>query len=135
MPHFSVENATTCMDHCLPSCEHIRFVSSDSKPSQNAFQSFEDPHFCQSELIICASSFQYPLFSEKPGWTFYSFVAALGAVLGIWLPLDFVFFVEWLFKITEWLVTRICRFLVRKMGSKKLKEAPRRRSRMSRNGV
>ena len=48
----------------------------------------------KAEYILSVMSFEYPVWTEKFAWTFWSFFANLGGNLGIWLSLDLIIFVE-----------------------------------------
>jgi hypothetical protein len=120
LPYFTATNASDCINNCLPSCMRIRYVHSDVQPS--VAKPYYD--FCNTEHIIGPSILLYPIFTENPGWTFYSFVAAIGGLLGIWLPLDFLFFVEWFFIIVNWLFITACKLFTSKKEIRKERKRP-----------
>jgi hypothetical protein len=120
LPYFTATNASDCINNCLPSCKHIRYVLSDVQRIVNSL----DYDFCNTEHIIGPSNLLYPIFTEKPGWTFYSFVAGIGGLLGLWLPLDSVFFVEWFFIIANWLFLAACNLFTRMKEIRKERKRP-----------
>jgi hypothetical protein len=105
------------LDNCLPSCDHIRYVISHNNPTYES----TTYNICKAEHIIGTVAFEYSLFSEKLEWTFYSFASGMGGILSIWLGLDFVWFVEWLLKIANWLIAVIFRLSTKKKQAKNLK--------------
>jgi hypothetical protein len=129
MPYFSAMNALTCIDSCQLPCETIRYVISEIK-----FFDYNPIHnMGKTEHIIGLSSLQYPMFTEKPGWTFYTFVAGMGGMMAIFMHLDFVFFIEWFFVIAKWLITTC--WSMKKLKINEILQKMRYQSRRSSNVV
>lgn len=57
----------------------------------------------ESDIIVTAISFDYPIFEEIPAQTFPSFIGALGGILGLWLGLDISSITQYILNLlTQW---------------------------------
>jgi hypothetical protein len=93
-------NASNCIEKCLPSCEHMLY---ELHNKLQAWQTLKPTGCHLGKLFIGLSSFQYRIYAEQLQWSFYSYVAGLGGVLGILLGIDVIFLIECLFTVANWL--------------------------------
>ena len=100
LPSFTVENASNCIDNCLPSCERIRYALSGSKADRQ--YSITN---CTAIQTIFPSNFQFPvpIYLEMFQWSFYSFVAGLGGTLALWLSIDIIKTIDSFLTAANWL--------------------------------
>jgi hypothetical protein len=100
------------MEACLLSCDYVRY--SITKKLQTDLTFLEDD--CSAAITIAVSSFEYSVYTERFQWTFYTYTSGMGGILGIWLGLDFVCFIEWVLSVANWLLTT-----AKKLSEKKKK--------------
>uniref|UniRef100_A0A914VSY0 Uncharacterized protein n=1 Tax=Plectus sambesii TaxID=2011161 RepID=A0A914VSY0_9BILA len=89
-----------CSDNCLSACEHTRYKQLKTVGSSiNATEA----HF-----NISIWTFEYQIFSETFVWTFESFIAALGGLLGLWIGLSFLLLLRFVITPLLYLVNSTC---------------------------